>query len=97
MSLFSIFLFLFIIGSLVLGFMIGVGVERKKHQAEQIPERRRQVCYYPNGQIWQMGRHMEVGMMVCLKLGGELLPVQRDVHFYVVDPATDERVWLIYG
>lgn len=82
---------------IVIGVLIGMNIEKRKHQAEKIPERRRQVCYYSNGQIWQLGRHMEKGMLVSLTPGSELLSVQRDVHFFVVDPMTGVRVWLIYG
>ena len=81
-----------------IGALIGASVERKKHQANQIPERRRSVCYYSHNQVvWTLGRPMHENMMVSLTPGGEALKVHLDTHFYVIDPATDERVWLIYG
>lgn len=82
----------------ILGYLLGRYEEKKKHEDPASGWPRRQVCYYAsNQQIWQIGRPMSEGMLVSLTPGGEPLEVHIDTHFYVIDPKTDERVWLIYG
>jgi len=87
------------IAGIGIGMLVGANAERKKHEAKRPAERRRSVCYYSHNQtIWTLGRPMHKGMTVSLTPGGEALEVHLDdTHYYVIDPETDERVWLIYG
>lgn len=87
------------IAGIGIGMLVGADVERKKQQAQQRPaKRRRSVCYYYHNQVvWTLGRPMHEHMMVSLTPGGEALEVHLDTHYYVIDPKTSERVWLIYG